>query len=559
MDSQRRQCLQKEILSELKLRGKKTWDITPKTPDETNSRIDFKLPSAPSSVRSPANLREPVIEKEIVEEVDKINLPEYEASDILQLVTHDLKTVFEACEIPVNEWDLYGSFKNGLRCHDSDIDYYNGSYENRANCEPAKVVKKVWEVFRDDTYFESKRYFERARVPLVELIHKRTGKVCSITFSGKMGVYDSLLAKRYLGQYPNLKVLTLFLKHVLKSHELHGTGKLTTHVIFWLLVFFLQQKKLLLPVKDLRQAAVQEKNYVRDWNYSVPDCYPIWRQAECSSEESIVSLYRGFLEFYKNFNFLKYVISPYFGYAIPIENIETLDIPSDAYIGQKYPNVNGDGFHLFARSSMNIQDVSTLTMNLAANVSLKAVNKFRVVCENLLYALHEGHPLKISPESELKSTKLLPKSINQTAEFELDFKSLESRIGDLKEYLIAAVSNLMVTVLEFQCDKVMAHDVTVVHHKQGDPVLRKVPVLSFDYSTTYGTLSNKYVLYMFEESSSCLRENFGVFFFFEIRNDLERVKVSVEGDGRFVEYMQTKGKELLVAQISLDGCVITQV
>ncbi|XP_065213147.1 uncharacterized protein LOC135840491 [Planococcus citri] len=526
MDSQRKKRLQSEILSELKLAGFNTWTINTKTPDQTVSRIDFDLPTALSSDEYPANLREPEIEMEIVDKVNEISLPEYEASGILQSVTRDLETAFASYAVQLlnvtNEWHLYGSYRNGLCCNDSDIDFHNGSFKNLTNSDAGNLVKRVYDVFKNNTYFDPIRFFPTARVPLVELKHKRTGKVCSITFSGKMGVSDSLLAELYLEKYSNLKVLTLFLKYVLKRHNLDGTGKITTHTIFWLVVFFMQQKKLLLPVKDVRQ-----KNN------------PLQQQAEYSSEESIVSLYRGFLKFYKNFNFLKYIISPYFGYALPIDNSETLHLL------------------LFTRSCMNIQDMSTLTTNLAANVSLTAVNEFRVVCEHLFNncenALYEGHPFEISSESELKSKKHLYKNINQTAFIDLDFISLNIPSDhDMKQYLIDAVRNLMEIVLGFHCDNLVCRNVRGLYCEPGAgdrSWMRAVPVCYIDYSTTHATLSNKNVLSMFEESSSCLRENFGIFYLFDGRNDLKCVRVLVEGDGRFVEFMKTHGKELFIAQV----------
>ncbi|XP_065213505.1 terminal uridylyltransferase Tailor-like [Planococcus citri] len=276
MDSQKIPRLQEDIISQLRLRGFKNSPKNVKTRDETISKIDFKLSTLPLSLRSPATFMEAVtlIEKEIVQKVNEISLPEYKASEILQSVTRDLKTVFGSNDIRVNgkpivnEWEVYGSFKNGLCCNDSDIDFHNGSFENLLNSDAVDLVTKVWEVFENNANFDRVNLIKTARVPLVVLKHKRTGKECSISFSGKMGVYNSLLTKLYLEQHSSMKVLTLFLKYVLVRHDLHGTGKITTHMIFWLVVFFMQQKKLLPPVKDVRQAAVR-KNYVRNWNYSV--------------------------------------------------------------------------------------------------------------------------------------------------------------------------------------------------------------------------------------------------------------------------------------------------
>ncbi|XP_065212638.1 uncharacterized protein LOC135840174 [Planococcus citri] len=547
MDTQaNKQRLQREILSEIKKRGIKNWAMTPKQRDDTNSRIDFKLATALSS-----SGREPLIEREIVQKVNEISLPEYKANEILQSVTRDLKAVFESNYVGlrnkriVNEWELYGSFKNGLRCKDSDIDFHNGTFENLSHSDAVNLVEQVRDVFRNrpNTNFEYIIHFSTARVPIVVLKHRSSNTECGIAFTAKPGVYNSMLAKLYLDQYPDVKFLTLFLKHVLNRYELLGPNKITTHVIFWLVVFYMQQKKLLLPVKDVRQSATR-KSYVRNWNYSVPDSYPKSRQAGYSSKESIASLYRGFLEFYKNFNFLKYVICPYFGYAIPIENLETLDIPSDAYIGGKPPK-------LFTRSSMNIQDMSTLTKNYTASIkSVKVVNEFRVICEHLFANCEEilkGHAVNISLGSELKSMKLLHKNINQTEYIDLEYQSLKSRVGDLKEYLIAAVGNVMAIALEFQSERLVSQDITEVDHNQGDPITKKIPVLYMDYSTTKEeTLVNNYMLSMFEESSS-LKKDFGIFFFIEIRQDLDRIRVHFEGDGRFVEFMNSYGKALLIA------------
>ena len=62
------------------------------------------------------------------------SLPEINARDIELKVTRDLQSVFTLHDIRderdrrvMNKWDVYGSFRNGLCCKDSDIDFHNGN------------------------------------------------------------------------------------------------------------------------------------------------------------------------------------------------------------------------------------------------------------------------------------------------------------------------------------------------------------------------------------------------------------------------------------------------
>lgn len=174
--------------------------------------------------------------------------------------------------------------------------------------------------------------------------------------SCKLDISSSKLTKLYLSLNRNLKNLTLYLKYLLKRYNLHGTGKITTHVLFWLVVYFMQQRNLLPSVMAIRKSVKGKHQYAFGWDCSVPDEFTF-----CSSlHGSLYLLLLDFFKFYGQFDFSNYVISPFLGHSLPICDI-------------------GERKRCFLHS-MNIQHPIIHNFNLANQVGGPPTNEFTNLC-----------------------------------------------------------------------------------------------------------------------------------------------------------------------------------
>lgn len=243
-----------------------------------------------------------------------------------------------------------------------------------------------------------------ARVPIVRFRHTCTKKKCDLSFSSEIGVRNTLLTRWYLSINRNLKNLILFLKYLLKTYDLHGSGKLSTYMLVWLVIFYLQQQDIVPPVMTVR-AFVSEPYIVQGWDCRIPN------EFEHPIDDPVPLLFhvKGFLEFYSRFEFLRYVISPYLACKIPVEDFECLRIPQDAFSSylEKIEKEN----EKFFINCINLQDPTEHNINLTKFICVDYLSKFKTFCYSFydFFNYHLMNNFKFN--SNLK--KMLPEVLHK--------------------------------------------------------------------------------------------------------------------------------------------------
>lgn len=315
-----------------------------------------------------------------------------------------------------------------------------------------------------------------ARIPLIKLIHKNTNTECDLSFSSELGVRNSLLMKIYVNINEKLKHLVLFLKYLLKKYDLHGSGKFTTYVVFWMVVYFMQQKKFVPPAAEIREAA-SEKYYVFQWDCSLPTDFCWTFPVE---SPSLFVLLIEFLKFYSEFNFLNYVICPYLGRTFLLEDFLTLNIPRDVFA--TYCNdVETGNTATFGNCVVNIQDPSEHSLNISKFLDAVIVSKFKFFCNYLQKALSQYH-FKMEDDRD-SILKMMPESIpfdNHTAKDEdvsqisftrFDCRSVKEHYFRMHRknefaYVISVLHHVMTTTLDFEVDRVSSVEVPRISEKK---------------------------------------------------------------------------------------------
>lgn len=283
------------------------------------------------------------------------------------------------------------------------------------------------------------------------MIHKETAIETVLSFTNEMRLYNAKLMQLYLNLNPNVKPLMLLLKHILELQNLLGEDKISTYQLFWLVVYYLQRKKLLPAVRDVRAIAGVPKYYVfNKWNCSVPHPESITFTSVNTVNESAASLFLGFVGFYKHFDFLRYVISPYFGYAVLLEDFDTWTISTNAAGAEKLADVVEK--MSFIKSVANYQDPTILDRNLFSSVPIKIINSFKHVCKYLYSYYH----MTIFQENNFHITLPIvlpthdPIDLIQYASIILNVENLP----DLDRSIILAVRQLMENLLKFTLVKI---------------------------------------------------------------------------------------------------------
>lgn len=263
-----------------------------------------------------------------------------------------------------------------------------------------------------------------ARVPIVRFRHNSTKKKCDLSFSSEIGVRNTLLTRWYLSINRNLKTLILFLKYLLKTYELHGPGKLSTYMLVWLVIFYMQQQDIVPPVMTVR-AFINEPYIVQGWDCRIPN------EFEHPIDDPVPLLFhvKGFLKFYSGFEFLKYVISPYLACKIPAEDFECLRIPQDAFSSylEKIEKEN----EKFFINCINLQDPTEHNINLTKFICVDYLSKFKAFCYALYDFLNYHLKKNFKPNSDLK--KMLPKELYR-------LPSWYSINNDVHQYMCLSIS-----------------------------------------------------------------------------------------------------------------------
>lgn len=210
--------------------------------------------------------------------------------------------------------------------------------------------------------FEQTVAIVNAKIPLLKCVHVTTGFSCDFSFTSPMGRYNSQIIRQIIFLDQRIHPLILILKHWMKTRNLLGTGKITSYCLIMMVIYYLQNVKILKPLTVYQTQVpkfIVDKYWNLAWNNSVPN-----RFNNCS-DLTISGLLRGFVDFYKDFDFERQIICPLYGTTYERAKF-ALKIPPefDAYI--EYMKSDGAS-PLNLHHPMCVQDPFALNHNVAAS------------------------------------------------------------------------------------------------------------------------------------------------------------------------------------------------
>ncbi|XP_065211247.1 uncharacterized protein LOC135839242 [Planococcus citri] len=473
-----------------------------------------------------------------------------------------------------NQWNWYGSYLSGSACRDSTINlYYELVPESTdvGTIECGTVFKKLCQdSLKKCEAFSDLESNERRPFPWIRAYHPKVGRKINITFSndshsGELKVQNSYLMKLYFNMNPNLKDLTIFLKIIMQKYDIHGNrglGRMNTFTLFWLVAFFMQQKKLLPAVIEVRKAA-KIIYHVNEWDCSMPEEFSF-----PTEPISLYSLLLGFFDFYRDFDFSKYLVCPYLGSAVLLSDFERLLIPSNEF--STYLRLMQNSWKLtFRRSVINLQDPSDLSFNTAAGILDECANKFKVVCHRLSDLLPRSVEQieKMDCFCNLLPNKMpmdfcdyFPHNLTQyhtivlhtNAAADLGFD--DQRQKKLNQiYILEAVRKIMEFVFKLEKKKiVIAQNVSqvVFSISKGSTVKRTYPVIYFEYCSSANTWQCDYMKEIIPRNAD-EKKPLTVNLTCDVCLETGVVKLFVQSDVDFIKFLRLYLRKLVIYTLSV--------
>lgn len=276
----------------------------------------------------------------------------------------------------------YGSRISGLNISDSDVDF-NINYVSKSSAK--KVIKSFANKLRQSQVFIKVFPLIGAKIPIIKCTHLNTGVDCDISFNNISAVHNSHLLNHILSMDYRIKPVLMKLKIWAKNIGLINTNGFSSYSFYWLGLFIMQVLGLLPAIRDLQQSVPEI--LVGQWNcaFSKTPQEDIAKKQETLSENDILNT---FYKYYSNFDFNKFVISPYTGYPLlktDFENVEQL--PDELWRYKQFYKENQECQKLLFLGScpfkMYTQDPFQHNVNITARVTTKVFEKFINACAEL--------------------------------------------------------------------------------------------------------------------------------------------------------------------------------
>ncbi|XP_011186923.1 terminal uridylyltransferase Tailor [Zeugodacus cucurbitae] len=302
----------------------------------------------------------------------------------------------------------FGSIASGLALRDSDIDLYiehvdtnlsTGNYTHR-------TFNRINNILQRSKCFSEVIPIRQARVPIIKCKHNPTGFSLDINLSCPSSVNNTKFVRDLLQFDNRIRELITFLKIWAKQLQLIGRGNMTSYCLITLVLFYLQQPQsnqpaVLPSIKELQDNVPD--NLIVGVNYA----YQLQEKISPLPRELTTSkLIEGFFKFYRCFEFESFLISPYLGEAVPLDEFKKGEISFPAYNNQlrAVAIVNNEPEQpLQVDRCVCVQDAFALSHNVGKSISQLNLEYFRN-CLNLACDVYDD--VNISTEAQRYETLL---------------------------------------------------------------------------------------------------------------------------------------------------------
>ena len=208
--------------------------------------------------------------------------------------------------------------------------------------------------------------------------HKKSKIDCQVIIRNELPVGNSELVKFYLTLDEKLKPLMLLIKFWVDCCDLRHENGFSSHAIYLMVLFYLQQDPYKLPsVMDLQKELPPDE--IDGWNCAFG---PVEFTNVTLESATLFDLLVGFFKFYCNFDYTSKVISPYLGSTIDkVSFVKPYDLPEcfEDYLNQEEVFVVNSGFC--------VQDVFEHSKNVSFSADLSTAGRFTAACRNSLQLL----------------------------------------------------------------------------------------------------------------------------------------------------------------------------
>ncbi|XP_013172768.1 PREDICTED: speckle targeted PIP5K1A-regulated poly(A) polymerase-like [Papilio xuthus] len=283
----------------------------------------------------------------------------------LQILINDLQGTMEKAW-PGCTVHAFGSIVTGLGIKSSDLDCHISvppwlwSPANVYVYKARALLKKQPHIFKEPFAISE------AKIPIVKFYHIPTQRQCDITFTSPQSIENSKLLAYYMELDHRGKSLTILIKYWAKIHGLTGTNLIPNYAMILLVVFYLQQKAILPPVHRLQS----NEHIVDNWNVAFEDVMHI-----SGNNITLYDLLGGFFIFYRDFNYDKFIISPFLGQPITRESFSKVGNEPPEYRLYRENLQNDRCKPLRMGSIICLQDPFDHSRNCTVAVHPKLVNK----------------------------------------------------------------------------------------------------------------------------------------------------------------------------------------
>lgn len=313
-------------------------------------------------------------------------------SKIKDQVTHDMMRLMSP--LNVAKIFVFGSTLTGLDFFGSDSDFYVELKQQPPEDELKFVLQEVSKLSRRNQDFLVIYRIDKARVPIVRLIHYTTGIFCDVNFSSKFGYYNSYFIGHVLNYDPRIKELAIILKLWSKSYKIAERSIMTNYCLIMIMIFYLQN----IEYPMLQTIAKNQSNISKmvldtksNWNFNFNDDINLSKNNTQTTRELLVN----FFEFFNKINHENYVLSIYTGELILKTEFDTHKDLAD--YRKLIETQNLVPFKHDIEDRFNIQDGFELNLNIGIRIQ-KHVDEFYDLIK-LSYELCEE--MKDKPFSEM--------------------------------------------------------------------------------------------------------------------------------------------------------------
>ncbi|XP_015601689.1 uncharacterized protein LOC107270835 isoform X2 [Cephus cinctus] len=275
---------------------------------------------------------------------------------------------------------IFGSRAANLYSLKSNVDVYIdcGDMFYGQNCFNAQLqsVMKTLEqcLSSKDEAWLIESIVETTNPPYFKLEHKPTTLKCNLTFASGHSVVSTYFIKTFNNKYPTCKKLIIFLKEWLSACDLLGSSFISSYMITWLLIFYLQNKLIFPSIACLIEMD-NASTLIKGWETGVSCDFSI-NPSKLSAREILID----FFKFYADLDYRNQVICPLLGTVIEkrtFTNPSNLPIQMKAYID----DIKAKNIPYFRTDvPMCIQDPFLLSDNIAVKTKKLTLNRFRQLC-----------------------------------------------------------------------------------------------------------------------------------------------------------------------------------